>query len=305
MEDVMSTTLLSDGVEVPFADIAAAVERGREEAGGRAPARALTATIAAIGPPERLVEAVGALDTLAQAGAVRAVLIPERSEGSPTARVRGNTIVLNGVKPGFVDNALAALRLSSLPTLVWWRSGTSALDRVVDLVDRIVLDTEPPEPVWARAVRLFDKTAFTDLRWTRLTRWRALMAQFFDMPDVRAAQSTFTRLSVRGADHPSARLFAAWLASALDNPRLMEFEFTSSEGEAISQIRLSGAIALCLQLAPSGRCVETTAGAERQTVTSRVVSLGDHSLEVLIREELRIRSRDRAFEAALVRCTAS
>jgi len=35
---------------------------------------------------------------------------------------------------------------------------------------------------------LSQMTAVSDVRWARLTRWRSLVAQFFDVPDVRAAR---------------------------------------------------------------------------------------------------------------------
>ena len=38
-----------------------------------------------------------------------------------------------------------------------------------------------------------------------------------------------------------------------------------------------------------------------QSATSRVVSLGDESVTALLAEELRIRSRDHAFERALTK----
>ena len=96
------------------------------------------------------------------------------------------------MKPQFLNNAVAALRLSSLPTLVWWRGGSvDALEGVAELADRVVLDDDQPEATWARAVTLFEDSAFSDLRWARLTEWRALMAHFFDIPEVLAAAEIF------------------------------------------------------------------------------------------------------------------
>ena len=81
---------------------------------------------------------------------------------------------------------MAALRLSSLPAVVWWRGGSvEALDDLANLADRLVLDTPDPDDVWARADTLFERTALTDLRWTRLTRWRAALAHLFDLSHVR------------------------------------------------------------------------------------------------------------------------
>ena len=116
-------------------------------------------------------------------------------------------MALHGLTPAFFNNAVAALRLSSLPTLVWWRGGRpDTLDGLADLAERIVLDDDAPEPIWARAVTLFEDTAFSDLRWARLTQWRAMMAHFFDIPEVLAATSDFSRLTIAASDRMSARL---------------------------------------------------------------------------------------------------
>ena len=96
-----------------------------------------------------------------------------------------NAIAIAGLAPRYLNNAVAALRLSSLPAVVWWRGGSvEALDDLAGLADRLILDTPDPDEVWARAEGLFDSTALTDLRWTALTRWRAALAHLFDLPQV-------------------------------------------------------------------------------------------------------------------------
>ena len=67
---------------------------------------------------------------------------------------------------------------------------------------------------------------------------------------------------------------------------------------------LTGALELHLRLARSRKCVESAATAG-QSATSRVVSLGDESVPALLAEELRIRSRDHAFERALTKVVES
>ena len=106
-------------------------------------------------------------------------------------------VSIGGLRPEYVNNAIAGVRLSSLPTVVWWRGGRpEGLDGVATLADRVVLDAEDPWPLWARTPPLFEHTAFTDMRWARLTRWRAAMAHFFDLPEVRDG-----RVGVLAADH--------------------------------------------------------------------------------------------------------
>jgi glucose-6-phosphate dehydrogenase assembly protein OpcA len=153
---------------------------------------------------------------------------------------------------------------------------------------------------WRCAVEKFDKTAFSDLRWTRLTRWRALMAQFFDIDEVRQAAGSFTSLRVEGSDQSSARLFAAWLQTALPEGSALALELVAAEGPPIRSIALGdGSCALTLQLADTGTCVEASACLANHHMESRVVTLGDQALATLLSEELSIRSRDDAFERAL------
>jgi glucose-6-phosphate dehydrogenase assembly protein OpcA len=302
----MTDSLLANSVEVPFARVESALA-GREQACGPAPvARALTATVVAVGPEERLVDAAGALQPLAESGAVRAVLVALGSTTEPAVRVRGNAVLLTGLRDAFVDNAVAALRLSSLPTLLWWRGGPpTALADLSKLAERVVIDVDPPEPVWTEAVAILRRTAVTDLRWTRLTRWRALMAQFFDVPRIRDA--TFTRLVITGCDPPSASLFASWMKASLGWNDAVRIEIRQSAGAApVEAIALgNGAIDLRLCVAPSGRCVQAQLRSAEQAGIARVLSLGDQTLTTLLLEELRIRSHDAAFERALRACVAA
>lgn len=294
--------LLRSAIEVPFAEIESALARLNQPSRAQAGPRALTATIVVIGPRERLVDAADALLQLADRAGVRAILISNGSDPAPSVRLTEHAVALEGLKPEFVNNAVAALRLSSLPTLVWWRGGDAdTLDAVATLADRLVLDADNPEAGWRRAAGLAEHTAISDLRWTRLTRWRALMAQFFDIPEVRAVAPSFQRLEVAGADPYMLRLFAGWLASALQWTAGVSLDMQHTGGPAsIERVRLSnGGQELVLRLAPSGTCVETAAHVDGLAGASRTVSLGDQGLAALVEEELRIRSRDLAFERAI------
>lgn len=297
-----SGALLPAALEVPFNQINAALQRAGDQTVA-ARARSLMATVVAIGPVERLLEPAEALQEIGEGYAVRAILISQGSDPAPPVKVAGHAIAIRGLKASYVDNAVAALRLSSLPTLVWFRGGTSEmLEDLAKLSDRLVLDEEEPRVSWQRALNLLDRTAFSDLRWTRLTRWRTLMAHFFDIPQVRAAAQSFTRLRVSGSDPVAASLYAGWVQTSL--PLTLEVELGGHPGgPPIDEIRLGGASQhLTLRLAPSGTCVHTAAVVDGHRSTSRTVSLGDQRLPVLIAEELRIRARDLAFERAIAAC---
>ena len=293
--------LLPSGVEVSFADIESALSGHSSDETKRAAGMALTATIVVAGPPPRLVEAAKALGELTDVG-VRTVLISYGDNPEPAVRVSRQTVSLEGLRPKYLNNAVAALRLSSLPTLVWWRGGNvDTLKGLAALSDRLVLDAEEPREVWASVDVLAELTAVSDLRWTRLTRWRALMCHFFDIADVRAAASGFRRLRIEGSDLNAARLFAGWLASALHWGEGVAPDLREKPGARPIDLVVLGddTQELTLRLAANHTCVESAARVHGLAPASRIVSLGDQGLAALLGEELRIRSRDLAFERAV------
>jgi len=291
-------SLLPQGRAVAFEDIEETLQSAAGEAERR---RAGMGTLVLAGSAERLVEAAAAVVELKDIG-VRTVLISYGDNPEPTVRVSHHAVALEGLRPEYLNNAVAALRLSSLPTLVWWRGGTtSTLEGLAALADRLVLDAPDPTDAWAHVAALADKTAVSDLRWARLTRWRALMAHFFDLPDVLAAASRLRSLHVEGSDRYTAKLFAGWIASALRWPRGQSYDFREKPGGApIEAVALGdGSQELTLRLASARGCVETAARVSGADMASRTVSIGDQGLAALIGEELRIRARDLAFERAV------
>jgi hypothetical protein len=162
---------------VSFSDIESALA-GSNEARVRRPHRA-TATVVVPGRESVCRRAAQAIQSLRTSAC--AVLI-SCGDSPRLVRVAGHTVALEGLRPGYLNNAVAALRLSSLPTLVWWRGGqTEDIQGLATLADRLVLDAEDPLEVWKVVENLAQRTSVSDLRWTRLTRWRALMAHFFDI----------------------------------------------------------------------------------------------------------------------------
>jgi glucose-6-phosphate dehydrogenase assembly protein OpcA len=300
MSDAQPGRLLPHGRAVAFGDIEGAL-LGATDSERPVAGVALTATLVVAGTPERLADAAQALNHFTDIG-VRAVFISYGDNPAPSVCVSYHAVALEGLRPEYLNNAVAALRLSSLPTLVWWRGGSvQSLDGLAALADRLVLDAHDPSDVWDTVGALAEKTAVSDLRWTRLTRWRALMAHFFDMADIRAAAPAFRTLCIDGADRHAARLFAGWVASSLRWPPGTSFEFHETPGgSAIERVVLGdGAQELTLRLESSRTCVEAAARVSGLAGASRIVSLGDQRLAAFIGEELRIRARDLAFERAV------
>ncbi len=298
--------LLPSGHDVPFAGIEAAFARlAHDRRRRRTPARALVATVIVVGPPERLIAPAEALEQLSDLG-VRAILISEGTQSEPHARVTENAVAVSGLSSRYLNNAVAALRLSSLPAAVWWRGGsTEALGDLAELADRLIMDVPQPDELWASAVKLFERTALTDLRWAALTRWRAALAHLFDLPNVRRGAASLKRVQIDTADRPSGRLFAGWLKSSLPWPAGATIEIRSSSTEAAAPLGCvsldCGGVPVTLKIREGRPCFEATAGSGE---SERVVPTGDVSLSGLIGEELGVRTRDFAFERALIAARA-
>ena len=268
------------------------------------PVRSFIGTVVAVSTPERMKETRAAVARLQERAAIRWLVVSLGDEREPAIRDEDGATLIERLTPRYLNNVVASRRLSSLPAAAWWR-GSEGTDRSVlrglaPLVDRIVLDSADPSDDWRIAVDLFDETAFGDLRWTRLTRWRNLLAQFFDVPAIRAAAGSLTQLEIEAPDRESAALYAAWLVARLPSgPGLKVSVLPGAGTHPLTAVRLSGGgCRLELRVTPNGTCVRTTA--EGGGVPSaRTVSLGDQSLAAQLERELRVRARDPRFEEAL------
>ncbi len=211
-------------------------------------------------------------------------------------------MALDGLKSEYVNNAVAALRLSSLPTLVWWRGGEpDTLDGLARLAERVILDADDPERTWTRASHLLEDSAFSDLRWARLTQWRALMAHFFDIPEVQAACTSFKRVEIHASDRWSAALFGAWLTTSIQFRAGFTVRITPGAADVpLEEIQLGNDEHLLrLHLNERRTMIETSVSVPGHQGVTRVVPLTDQTLSSTVKEELRIRARDAAFERAM------
>jgi len=128
-----------------------------------------------------------------------------------------------------------------------------------------------------------------DLAWTRLTRWREMLAQVFENRERMAQISDVGRVTIEHgpANETAARYMAAWISDAL--PSKVELR---AAGERL-RIELTG----------EGLRVELACADGAMTVAVNELSHSaclphptDYSL---LREELRIVRRDPVFERSL------
>ena len=127
---VAAHSLLPDGIETTFPEIEATMARlasGGASAGSlrRSVTTAATATVVIIGPKPRLLDVAESLKSGGPLNGVRSIFIASGTLCTPGVRVTASEIALDGLRDEFVDNAVGALRLPSLPTVLWWRGGES------------------------------------------------------------------------------------------------------------------------------------------------------------------------------------
>lgn len=138
-----------------------------------------------------------------------------------TEDMPGAIIVLHlaGEVSEHADSVIVPLLLPDLPAVVWWPSEAPphpAADRIGKLVTRRITDIWLYDAPLTRLLELANShlPGGTDLSWTRITRWRAILADALDqvqLPVLRAEVATH-------ADSVPAELLASWLQSTLNCP---------------------------------------------------------------------------------------
>jgi glucose-6-phosphate dehydrogenase assembly protein OpcA len=122
---------------------------------------------------------------------------------------------LQGTRAKSPASIVEPLLISDLPVFLRWRGeppwGSPELDQLVRVVDRLVVDStewdDLPYP-YRRLIELFERTAVSDIAWSRTSRWRALLASLW--PDIADVAS----IRVHGTQ-AQGNLLAGWLRSRL------------------------------------------------------------------------------------------
>ena len=156
------------------------------------------------------------------------------------------------------------LLIPDLTTFLWWRDAVQLSDKIFDTLlratDRLVIDSaefEDPGNDLVETDKLFvhdscEDVGVSDLNWARLTFWRELLADFYDVPAYQPLLDNLdhVRIDYVGPEHqpttlaPQALLIAGWLASRLgwnlrsdqtpgENDETLSFNF-STKNRSIS-----------------------------------------------------------------------
>ena len=133
-------------------------------------------------------------------------------------------IHLHGTSAEHPGSVVEPLLITDLPVFLRWRGvptfGDSAFEELVDVVDRLIVDStewpDLPRP-YAELAQVFDRVAVSDIAWARTSRWRLMLASLWP------AIATVERIKVTGTE-AQTQLLAGWLRSRLGRAIGLEHE---------------------------------------------------------------------------------
>lgn len=214
------------------------------------------------------------------------------------------------------DAALTDLRsvvlpllVPDLPLIVWCRSARLPELRdfwpIASMAQKLVVDSSAgPNPAGAmsRAAAIAASgIVLGDLSWTRVTRWREMLAQIFENLENVARIGSISTIEVDwgGTRYAPAQYLGAWvrdsLAKAGNHPSL---RFAKTGDEDALRLRLSGDGVNAELERQDDRIVATLNG------ESQCANMPQPTDYLLMREELGIVRRDPVFEATLASAAA-
>lgn len=204
---------------------------------------------------------------------------------------------LRGQLADHANSVAIPLLLTDTPVVAYWPEGGPAVpedDPIGRHAQRRITDAATAEDVGRELAVRRDgyRPGDTDLSWTRLTPWRAVLAAVFDQPT--PAVSAAVVSAEEG--NPSAVLLATWLRYCLDVP----VEQVVSEGPGITEVRLTtseGDIQV-------SRSDGVTAILSRPGAPDSRVALPRRELAELLAEELRRLDPDEVYGAVLAQVGA-
>lgn len=282
-------------------DIAAALIEARRTVGS---ASGLVLTLLIVTNDDHFDEVLEAAQASATAHPSRVIVVTYVDDDKPylDAEIQvgeghpGDLLVLrlHGPLRAHADSICLPLLLPDSPTIAWWPNKAPenlAEDPIGSLADRRITDAagarDPQEALIRRARN--HAPGDTDLTWTRLTRWRALLAASLDQ-----TRAEVTGACVRSApDNAPATLLAAWLSERLG----VDVGRVDGDGPGVNEVVLNtpdGDIVL-------SRVREGTATYRVPGQPDRTVALRRRPLTDLITEELQRMDADDIFEAAAQR----
>lgn len=205
-----------------------------------------------------------------------------------------------------VSSLLRGLTVPNLPVVLWARSpALLSLDgflEIAGLADKVIVESRGDEN-WRRLANqvraLLDSgKAAADLAWTRITRWRALIAQIFEDAALAGRAGDIRKITISHSSPepgPAATYLATWIRLCLGGS--IEAGFRVSPRAVtwqIQEVRMEGpGIDVHLHRAERG-LVDVRAGSLKTCALFRQLREAD-----LLREELSILDPDPTFVKVL------
>ncbi len=282
--------------------IAAEFLRARRRAGS--PAMGMVMTLVIVVEEDLAAEAMSAARAAAQEHPAR-LLGVVLGDGRGAARVDAEVgigagmsgeralIRLSGAVTKHPESVVLPLLLPDSPVVVWWpgRAPAQPADDLLGRLARRRITDAAAVPTGKAKAMLTQCHAYapgnTDLAWTRITPWRAVLASAMDQDPgkVTAASVQSERIS------PSADLLAAWLADRLRVP----VSRAVSEGPGITRVSLTTRNGEVVLDRPDGRLATLSAPDQ----PDRPVALKRRTIEELLSEELRRLDPDDVYAATV------
>jgi glucose-6-phosphate dehydrogenase assembly protein OpcA len=189
------------------------------------------------------------------------------------------------------ESVVLPLLLPDSPVAIWWPNDAPddpAADPLGALAQRRITDAAATTRRRTKALRTQCSSyakGNTDLAWTRITPWRALLAAALDQHHLKVTSAAVTSERVS----PSADLLAAWLADRL---RIRVSRATSA-GPGITEVVLETAEGPIRISRPDGKLATFSSPGR----PDRPIALKRRSLPALLAEELRRLDEDDVYAA--------
>jgi glucose-6-phosphate dehydrogenase assembly protein OpcA len=281
---------------------------------------------------------------------VSALSQKEKPAGAKRLCCEEVTLKARGSFVAELPSAALPLLVSDLPTFLWWRSvvdsSRKVFNNLLQASDRLIVDSaEFAKPVVELLAinKIFQQEDYetpvgiSDLNWARLTSWRGLLADFYDVPAYRASLDAIDNLRISyvgpqvdaNAIAPQALLMAGWLASRLqwtmlDKPATHDdertvFEFGNQHGQNITvelhRVKeaaikpgrlarvelqsLADASGFKVERSTNRECVLTEANLGSDVQRGRVLPVRNRSTAQLLSREMEILCNDQIYQEAI------
>jgi glucose-6-phosphate dehydrogenase assembly protein OpcA len=200
-------------------------------------------------------------------------------------------IRLKGEVVKHAESVVLPLLLPDSPVAIWWPSDPPAVpaeDPLGRLAQRRITDAAAATRAKGKAIHAQCTSYFpgnSDLAWTRITPWRALLAAALEQQPLKVTRGAVTAERIS----PSADLLVAWLSDRLK----VSVERKSSRGPGITDARLETAEGPIVISRRDGR-LATFSSPDRP---DRPVALKRRGLPELLAEELRRLDEDDVYAA--------